>query len=108
MVEKRQYFVQVLGPGNGKVLYVGTANYLRRSIYENKNGITGGFTTEYHENRLLYYDVFGDINRAITREKQLKAGNRKKKELQIENANMNGKDLQYKKIRGACCESCFQ
>ena len=42
---------------------------------------------------LIYFEEFNDINQAISREKQLKAGNRKKKEDLINSINPEWKDL---------------
>ncbi|MGB3654803.1 MAG: hypothetical protein WBA41_26855 [Rivularia sp. (in: cyanobacteria)] len=38
-----------------------------------------GFTKKYNVNKLVYYEIFTDINNAIAREKQIKAGSRQKK-----------------------------
>jgi len=42
---------------------------------------------------LEYYEIFSDINQAISREKQLKAGNRKRKEALINATNPSWDDL---------------
>jgi putative endonuclease len=42
---------------------------------------------------LVYFEEFSDINQAIVREKQLKAGNRKRKEDLIKVTNPEWKDL---------------
>lgn len=42
---------------------------------------------------LVYYELHGDMLSAIAREKQIKAGSRKKKMLLIENLNPDWKDL---------------
>lgn len=52
-----------------------------------------GFTKKYNLTKLVHYEVFENVEHAISREKQIKGGSRKKK-LQFVNA-MNGawKDL---------------
>jgi putative endonuclease len=52
-----------------------------------------GFSSKYNCNKLVYIEVFNDINRAIEREKQLKSGNRKRKEELINEFNSNWEDL---------------
>ncbi len=51
------------------------------------------FTSKYHVNRLVYYEFGDDINQAIFREKQIKAGSRKDKLALIEGFNPEWKDL---------------
>lgn len=51
------------------------------------------FTACYNLNKLVYFEVFQMIGDAITREKQLKAGNRAKKIKLIEGMNPEWKDL---------------
>ena len=38
-----------------------------------------GFTAKYNVIKLIYFEAFDDVNEAIKREKQLKAGPRKRK-----------------------------
>jgi len=64
---------------NNTVIYTGVTNNLIRRTYEHKHKSTGTFTAKYNVNKLVYYEIFGDINEAIKREKQIKAGSRKKK-----------------------------
>jgi putative endonuclease len=52
-----------------------------------------GFTKKYNINKLVYYEVFDDIDNAIAREKQIKAGSRQKKMDLIASINPSWKDL---------------
>ena len=62
------------------VLYTGVTNDLIRRVYEHKNDlIDDSFTKRYNINKLIYFETTADVDAAITREKQLKAGSRKKK-----------------------------
>ena len=61
------------------VIYTGVTNNLKRRIREHKNKSRIGFTSKYNVNKLVYYEIFGDVAEAIKREKQLKAGSRQKK-----------------------------
>lgn len=81
------------------VLYVGVTNNLIKRVFEHKNKVVVGFTSKYNINKLVYYEVFEDINGAIRREKQIKGGSRVKKVELIKNMNPNFKDL-YRSILG--------
>ncbi|MCB9989437.1 MAG: GIY-YIG nuclease family protein [Rhodospirillales bacterium] len=75
------------------VLYTGVTSNLSKRIYEHKNKITGGFTAKYNCNKLVYYELFNDMEHAISREKQIKSGSRKKKIELIEKLNPEWRDL---------------
>lgn len=78
---------------NNTVLYVGVTSNLRRRTYQHKTGYYDGFTKRYNCHKLVYFEEFTNISEAIKREKQLKAGNRKKKIQLIETLNPDWKDL---------------
>ena len=75
------------------VFYVGVTGNLEKRVYEHKNGITGGFASKYKTHKLIYYEIFDDIENAILREKRIKAGSRKKKLELILKMNPDFKDL---------------
>ena len=79
-------------PSN-RVLYTGVTNNLARRVFEHREKLTPGFTQKYNTVKLVYYEIFEDIVDAITREKQLKAGSRKKKIELINSINPDWKDL---------------
>ena len=68
-------------------MYVGVTNDLRRRLYEHINGLVEGFTKTYYVHKLVYYEVFNDVTKAIEREKQLKKWRREKKEWLIKMQN---------------------
>ena len=88
----KQAYVYVVG-NNKPVLYIGVTTDLQRRIYEHKNGLIEGFSKKYKCKKLLYYEVFEDINEAIAREKQLKNWHREWKLNLIKGANPKFKDL---------------
>lgn len=74
-------------------LYTGVTSDLVKRVYQHKNSLTPGFTTQYQCHLLVFYEMHENILNAISREKQIKAGSRKKKITLIENMNPFWKDL---------------
>jgi len=77
------------------VLYVGVTNDLIRRAYEHKEKLADGFTRKYNIVKLVYCEVFEDIENAILREKQIKAGSRQKKVQLIDSINEEWHDLYH-------------
>jgi predicted GIY-YIG superfamily endonuclease len=65
------------------VLYVGVTGFLMSRVLQHKTG-ESGFTSRYHVNRLVYYEVFKYVNRAIARETEIKKWRRERKVALIE------------------------
>ena len=93
----RQYFVYIPTNPTNTVLYTGVTNHLGRRIFEHKFHFGSSFTTKYNITKLVYYEIFTDIREAILREKQIKAGSRKKKLELVKKMNPYFEDL-YKTI----------
>ena len=93
----RQYYVYIMTNPRDTVLYTGITTDLKRRVYEHKKKMIDGFTKRYSINKLVYYEVFVDPENAILREKQIKAGSRKKKIGLINKMNGAWLDL-YEKI----------
>jgi len=75
-------------------IYTGVTSRLAKRIIEHKNKVyPNSFTARYNVNKLVYYEGFHRIEEAIAREKQIKAGPRKKKEMLINSMNPEWKDL---------------
>lgn len=87
------YFVYILTNKNNTVLYTGVTNNLHRRIWQHKSKLLKGFTKRYNVTKLVYFEMFADPESAISREKQLKAGSRKKKLELINSFNKEWKDL---------------
>ncbi len=66
---------------------------MKRRVYEHKTKLIKGFTEKYNVERLVYFERFENIEHAIIREKQIKAGSRKKKLDLIQSINIEWKDL---------------
>ena len=87
-----QYYVYIM-TNNSKTLYTGVTNNLNRRVYEHKNKLIQGFTAKYNITKLVYFEIFNDINKAIEREKQIKGWLRSKKINLIESVNPEWTDL---------------
>lgn len=74
-------------------LYTGVTSDLIKRVYQHKNSLTSSFTDRYQCKSLVYYELYEDILSAIAREKQIKAGSRKKKLVLIEKMNPTWQDL---------------
>ena len=94
----KQYHIYMMSNKSNGTLYVGVTNDLQRRVYEHKNKlIKGSFTDKYDLNKLVYYEVYEDINVAIEREKHFKKAYRKEKIKLISAFNPDWEDL-YEKI----------
>ncbi len=89
----KQYYIYIITNKHNKVLYTGYTNNLKRRIYEHKEKIYEGFSSRYNVNKLVYYEIFYTMKEALDREKQIKAGSRKKKVDNIISMNPEWKDL---------------
>jgi len=89
----KQYCVYMMTNKNNTVIYTGVTNNLKRRVYEHKEKMLEGFTKKYNATKLVYFEVTNDINSAIQREKQIKAGSRQKKIDLINSINKEWKDL---------------
>jgi putative endonuclease len=66
---------------------------LVRRVYEHKEKLVEGFTKRYNIDKLVYIEIADTAESAIMREKQLKAGSRKKKIDLIISQNAEFRDL---------------
>ena len=78
-MKSKQYFVYIATNKNNAVLYTGVTNNLVRRMRQHKRKLVSSFTSKYNVTKLVHYEVCVNINSAISREKQIKAGSRKKK-----------------------------
>ena len=89
----KQYYIYIMTNKRNTVLYTGVTNNLKKRIYEHKAKLVAGFTKKYNINKLVYYEIFDNMYNALAREKQIKAGSRKKKFNLINSINPRWKDL---------------
>jgi len=91
----KNYFIYFL-TNKSNTLYIGVTNNLQKRIFQHKNKLIKGFTSQYNLSKLIYFEQYKDINDAIKREKELKGLLRKKKMKLIKSKNPNFEDLSFK------------
>ena len=91
-MKRHCYFVYIVA-SKSRVLYIGLTNSLDRRVFEHKHGLIDGFSKQYRCHRLVYYESFDDVRKAIDREKQLKRWSRVKKMWLIDRLNPTWEDL---------------
>ena len=74
-------------------LYTGVTSDLVKRVWQHRSGVGDGFTKRYGCKLLVWYEIGGDMEHAIWREKQIKAGSRPKKLALIEGLNPDWRDL---------------
>jgi putative endonuclease len=94
---EEQAYIYFMSNRYNKVLYVGITSNLIKRVWEHKNQVVDGFTKRYNLNKLVYYEIYDDIETAINREKQIKSWPRKKKIVLINAFNPSWDDL-YEKL----------
>ncbi len=90
---EKQPCVYILTSGRYGTLYVGVTSDLIARLYQHRTGSIPGFTSRYGVHSLVRYELFGDMESAILREKQLKRWHRQWKINLIEGDNPQWIDL---------------
>ena len=90
---RRSYFVYIMTNPRKTVLYTGVTNNLPRRVHEHKEKLAPGFASKYNVTDLVYYEMAEAAEAAIAREKQLKAGPRRRKIELIKSMNPTWRDL---------------
>ena len=94
---EKKFYVYILANKPNGTLYVGVTSDIVKRIWQHKNSMVAGFTRKYGIKILVYYEVHGNAETAITREKQIKKWRRTWKLQLIEERNPQWKDL-YEEI----------
>ena len=92
MRDPRYYCVYIMGSLTG-TLYIGVSGNLHKRVFQHKFHHYEGFTARYEVVRLLYWESYDDVHKALAREKQLKGWSRAKKVALLERRNPHWKDL---------------
>ena len=89
----KQPAVYIIASKRHGTLYIGVTGDLVNRVWEHKSDVVEGFTKKYGVHDLVYFEVHGDMESAITREKQLKKWHRGWKIELIEKNNPTWRDL---------------
>jgi putative endonuclease len=90
--DRKYYCVYILGSLSG-TLYIGVSGNLHRRIFQHKFHHVEGFTSRYEVVRLLFWESYDDVHKALAREKQFKGWTRAKKIVLIVQRNPHWLDL---------------
>ena len=90
---EKVYCVYILTNQRNTVLYIGVTSDLRARVHQHREKLLPGFTNRYNVSKLVYHEVAPDASGAIAREKQIKAGSRRKKIELINQLNPEWRDL---------------
>jgi len=89
----KQPCVYIMTNRRNGTLYVGVTSNLVQRVWQHKSEFVDGFTKQYSLHQLAWFEVHETMESAISREKQLKAGHRKRKLQLIESLNPDWRDL---------------
>ena len=92
-VSMRRGYVYFLTNRPNGILYVGVTSNLAKRVYEHRTETVDGFTKQHGFKRLVYFEVFDDIQTAIQREHNIKHWSRTWKVRLILAANPDWNDL---------------
>ena len=93
MAVERQPCVYILASQPRGTLYIGVTSDLIKRLWQHREGLTAGFTKRYSVHSLVRYEMFGSMEQAILREKQLKRWHRAWKINLVESENPDWRDL---------------
>ena len=93
MRQERNPCVYILASGLYGALYIGVTSDLPTRLWQHRNGATPGFTSRYKVYRLVHFEMFDDMERAIARESQIKNWHRQWKINLINEVNPDWADL---------------
>ncbi|MEX2201968.1 MAG: GIY-YIG nuclease family protein [Dongiaceae bacterium] len=65
-------YVYIMANKPNGTLYIGVTSNLVRRVYEHREGVVDGFTDRYDIKRLVYFEQYDEMERAIQREKTMK------------------------------------
>ncbi len=89
---ERSYFAYIMA-SRSHTLYIGISSDLRKRVFQHKWKEHEGFTARYNCDRLVWFERYEDVNKAIAREKELKGWRRSRKIILIETMNPAWVDL---------------
>ncbi len=92
MACEKCYYVYIMAR-KSRVIYVGMTGFLMARVLRHRAGEGGAFTRKYRVHRLVYYELFHGVGKAIARETEIKKWRREKKGALIVKGNPTWEDL---------------
>jgi putative endonuclease len=89
----KQPAVYIVASKRGGTIYTGVTSALIKRAHQHREGSLPGFAARYGCKMLVWFEVHATMEAAISREKQIKAGSRRRKIELIEAMNPNWRDL---------------
>lgn len=89
----KRFFVYIMASKRNGTLYVGVTSNLSQRVWQHKESLAHGFTSQYGVKTLVYFEAHETAESAITREKQIKKWRRAWKLKLIEERNPEWNDL---------------
>lgn len=68
----KQPAIYILSSQYNNVLYIGVTSNLVQRVYQHKEKLIEGFTSKYNLTKLVYFEIYEDMENARLREKELK------------------------------------
>jgi putative endonuclease len=93
MRREYHFYVYIMQGASRRALYIGMTNNLHKRVWQHKTHAFEGFTDDYNAVRLVYWESFDDVHKAIAREMRLKNWRREKKMWLIARLNPKCRDL---------------
>ena len=88
----KQPAVYIVASRRNGTIYTGVTSDLVQRVWQHKTG-SSGFTARYGCKLLVWYEIHEEMLPAIAREKQIRAGSRRKKLALIKAMNPDWRDL---------------
>jgi len=89
----KQPCVYIMASKPNGTLYVGVTSDLIQRVWQHKESLVKGFTSKYNIKMLVWYELHGSMQEAITREKSIKKWQRQWKIELIVSINPEWEDL---------------
>lgn len=96
---EKLYYVYMMTNKHHTVLYTGMTGYVAERGWQHKKKLIDGFTKKYNATKMVYFETYRDVQKAIKREQQIKGWRREKKEALIDEVNPEWNDVYEQAMR---------
>jgi putative endonuclease len=87
------FYVYILASRRNGTLYIGSTDNLSHRVWQHKQKLIAGFTSQYGVDQLVWYELHHERASAFRRERQMKEWRRAWKLSLIEERNPDWRDL---------------